>query len=80
MARTDPVARAQERAAQAARTKKVRELMSKSPIQRTIESGIRFVEDVKGLNIGGPESGRRAREKAAKKYQKSLTKREKYAP
>lgn len=77
MPRMDPVARA---AIRARSKQKADEVMGKGPVQRIIEKGIKFVEDVNGLNIGGPESGRIAREKAIKKYRKSLKTTEKYAP
>lgn len=80
MPRMDPVARAQARAERAKQTKKVRELLEKGPIQRIVEQGIRFVEDVQGLNIGGKESGRIAREKAVKKAKKREVKTLRHAP
>lgn len=77
MPRTDPVARMRERAKS---KQHADDVMGKSPIQRTGEAVIKLVEDVQGLNIGGPMSGRMAKAKAIRKYQKGLKKTEKYAP
>lgn len=76
MPRMDPVARMRERSLS---KQKAADAMNKSPVQRIGEGVIKFVEDVQGLNIGGPMSGRLAKEKAIKKNKsKKIT--EKYAP
>lgn len=52
---------------------KQRQLNTKGPVRRLFEAGVRAYEDVRGLNIGGAESGRNARAAAVTKYLKTNT-------
>lgn len=54
-----------------ARRAKIKEAMAKGPVRQLFEKGIRAYEDIRGLNIGGAESGRIARAQAVTKYLKS---------
>ena len=61
--------RATIRAAEA--TKYYPVAMQKGPVQRIVEGAMNAYENMRGLNIGGAESGRIAKAKALKKYKKT---------
>lgn len=64
MPRTDIKSRIDQR-------KKIEQAMRVSPVMRVFNAGVKLYEDIRGLNIGGAESGRRAKASAVARYLKS---------
>jgi hypothetical protein len=65
MARQDPAVRAKKR-------QQVSDAMNKSPVSRLINAGMTAIENIRGLNIGGAQSGRMAKAQAQRNAQKTL--------